>query len=91
MSGSHGATAGDLNRALSWDDRGFRNVGFAQDNLLENLLNQCAEGAYAEVPESVRQQAVVYLRQMIARKGNTSQVQAAAETLGVPAMLGRIE
>jgi len=36
------------------DERGFRGVPFAADNMLENMLNQCAEEAYRSLAVSTR-------------------------------------
>jgi hypothetical protein len=66
-------SAGDLARALAWDERGFRGVAFAADNIVENLLNQCAEAAYRDLPAATREQALAQLRQMVARKGGPGQ------------------
>jgi hypothetical protein len=66
-------SAGDLARALAWDERGFRSVALAADNVVENLLNQCAEATYRDLPAATREQAGVLLRQMVARKGAPGQ------------------
>jgi hypothetical protein len=72
-------TAGDLARALAWNERGFRNVALAADNVVENLLNQCAENAYRDLSADLCQRALALLRLMVARRGGTGSISATEE------------
>src|SRR5262249_34168149 len=75
--------AGDLGRAQAWDEPGFRGVAYAADNVLENLLNQCAEETYRTLPETTRRLALALLRQMVTAKSSSGQIGAAEDLIRV--------
>ena len=61
-------SAGDLSRALSWNERGFADISKGDDNSLECLLNKVSESAYSSLSVEVMKTFACYLSGLASNK-----------------------